>query len=190
MPFYFYVGLAVSVDGGRTFERASAAPVLERNDVDPFLTASPWVLVEDGRWRMWYVSGTGWDGPRHYYHVRYAESDDGISWRREGRISIDFASREEYAIARPCVVRDDDRYRMWFSSRGSVYRLGYAQSDDGLDWVRNDETVGLEPAESGWDSEMLAYPAIFDTGGTRHMLYNGNGYGRTGIGYAVREEAA
>ena len=78
VPFYFYAGLAASGDGGRSFERVSRAPILERSEVDPFLTASPWVLVEDGGWRMWYVSCVGWEptpnGPRHRYHIKYAES--------------------------------------------------------------------------------------------------------------------
>ena len=38
-----------------------------------------------------------------------------------------------------------------------------------------------------WDSEMQAYPAVFDRGGRRYLLYNGNGYGRSGVGYAVSE---
>jgi hypothetical protein len=32
---------------------------------------------------------------------------------------------------------------------------------------------------------MQAYPFVFDEGGRRYMLYNGDGYGRTGIGLAV-----
>lgn len=193
VPFYFFVGLAIRPSGEPVFKRVSPAPILERNNVDPYLTASPWVLREDGIWRMWYVSCIGWrlvDGePQHRYHLRYAESEDGIAWRREGRVSIDFASNSEYAISRPCVVRDSDCYRMWFSARGDRYRLGYAESPDGLTWVRNDQDAGLEPSDAGWDAEMLAYPAILDHGGYRYLLYNGNGYGRTGIGYAVSNAA-
>jgi hypothetical protein len=193
VPFYFYVGCARSTDGGTTFERVSQAPVLERSNVDPYLTASPWILVEDGLWRMWYVSGTGWelaDGrPRHRYHVKYAESVDGLFWRREGHVCIDFLNEREYAIARPCVVRDDDKYRMWYSSRGDAYRLGYAESADGLTWERRDQEPGLEPSAEGWDSEMVCYPAVYDEGGSRHLLYNGNGYGATGIGHAVEAAA-
>jgi hypothetical protein len=194
VPFYFYVGLAVSDDGGKTFHRASPAPVLERNDVDPLLTASPCVLVEGGTWRMWYVSCVRWaevDGePRHWYHVKYAESDDGVRWSRSGVVCIDFKDESEYAIARPCVVRDGSLYRMWFSARGDAYRLGYAESRDGISWERRDADAGIEPSQSGFDSEMLAYPLVFDFNGRRHMLYNGNGYGATGIGHAVLEEDA
>jgi hypothetical protein len=192
VPFYFYVGLAVSDDGGASFRRVSEAPVLERNDVDPLLTASPCVLVENGTWRMWYVSCVRWevvDGqPRHWYHVRYAESTDGVRWSRDGTVCVDFQDGE-YAISRPCVLKDGDVYRMWFSSRGHTYRLGYAESRDGIAWERSDVAADLEPADSGFDSEMIAYPFVFDLGGKRHMLYNGNGYGATGIGHAVREEA-
>lgn len=193
VPFYFYVGCAVSDDGGRTFHRASQAPILERSDVDPYLTASPWILVEDGLWRMWYVSGTEWflhEGtPRHRYHIKYAESQDGIDWRRDGHICIDYRDDDEYAIARPCVVKDGDVYRMWYSSRGAAYRIGYAESPDGLRWTRQDEDAGIDVSPSGWDSEMVAYPLVFDHRGVRYMLYNGNGYGSTGIGLAVLEGA-
>ena len=82
VPFYFYIGLAVSEDGGTTFHKVSPAPVLGRSAADAYLTASPSVMVEGGVWRMWYVSCVGWtmeDGrPKHYYHVKYAESADGI----------------------------------------------------------------------------------------------------------------
>lgn len=191
VPFYFYAGLAVRGPGQQRFERVSRAPILERNAVDPYLTASPWVLREgDGAWRMWYVSCARWemvdDAPRHYYHVRYAESEDGVRWRREGRVAIDFKDPTEYAMGRPCVVRDGERYRMWLCARGESYRLAHASSADGLLWERQDErTEFLGPAQE-WDSQMQAYPAVFDRGETRYLLYNGNGYGRSGVGYAVR----
>jgi hypothetical protein len=73
VPFYLAASVAISQDGG-PFERVSLAPLLERSAIDPFLTASPCVLLGHGRWRMWYVSATEWRntsaGPRHYYHIR------------------------------------------------------------------------------------------------------------------------
>ncbi len=191
VPFYFYVGLAVSTDGGQTFRRHSPAPVLERNAVDPYLTASPCVIREGDQWRMWYVSATGWAAtkgePRHRYRIQYAESRDGLAWERDGAVCVDYASGDEYAISRPCVVSGPDGYRMWFAARGESYRLGYAESADGIAWRRDDTRAGLEPSEDGWDSEMLCYPFVRRHGGYSYMLYNGNGYGRTGIGYAVKE---
>jgi len=193
VPFYFFVGLAISEDGGVTYERVLPSPVLERNSVDPYLTASPCVLVEDGRWRMWYVSGTGWEmkegRTEHRYHIKYAESDDGIRWQREGLVCIDFRFADEYAISRPCVIKDEGVYRMWYASRGSSYRIGYAESDDGLAWTRKDKESGIDVSASGWDSEMLAYPYVLKQKGVYYMLYNGNDYGKTGIGIATMDSS-
>jgi hypothetical protein len=141
---------------------------------------------------MWYVSCVEWEagtgGARHRYHVRYAESADGLVWERDGRVAIDFADPSEYAIARPCVRQEDGRYRMWFSARGNAYRLQYAESADGLTWERLSAPAGLELGADGWDAEMIAYPWVVEAAGARHLLYNGNGYGRTGIGYATETE--
>ena len=193
VPFYFFVGVALRSEGARQFVRVSQAPILDRSAVDPYLTASPWVLREADCWRMWYVSCTGWEitssGPRHRYHLRYAESEDGLSWERTGRVAVDYANASEYAFSRPCVVRDEDGYKMWFSVRGDEYRLGYAESPDGLTWRRRDEAAGLAPSAHGWDAEMVAYPVVFEWKRRQYLLYNGNGYGRTGVGYAIAEDS-
>jgi hypothetical protein len=187
-PFMVFVGCAHRRSPDAVFERVSAAPVLDRSATDPFMCSSPWVLVENDIWRMWYVSNRGWvmdDGaPRYTVHIRYAESSDGVTWRRDGRVCIDFATESEYAIARPCVIKDGSLYRMWYSYRGARYRIGYAESDDGLTWSRRDEVVGIGRAEAGWDSEMVEYACVFDRSDDRVMLYNGNGYGATGVGRA------
>lgn len=193
VPFYFYAGLAISEDDGRTFRKASPSPILERNRIDPYLTASPWVIVEGGVWRMWYVSGLDWTrtagGLHHRYHIRYAESPDGVDWNRTGVVCIDFAGPHESAFGRPCVRKEGSLYRMWYSCRGAAYRIGYAESLDGVKWERLDHLAGVEPSASGWDAEMVEYPVVFDWRDRLAMLYNGNGYGRTGIGFAIAEAA-
>ena len=74
---------------------------------------------------------------------------------------------------------------MYYSYRGEMYRIGYAESEDGLEWNRMDEHAGIAPSESGWDSEMICYPCLFEYEGRRYMSYNGNGYGKSGFGIAV-----
>jgi hypothetical protein len=144
---------------------------------------------------MWYVSCARWElgedpeaPPRHHYHVRCAQSEDGVHWRREGEVAIDFKDHGEYAMGRPCVVRDGDRYRMWFAARGATYRLAYAESADANRWERDDSRVELRGDAEQWDAQMQTYPAVFERDGRRYLLYNGNGYGRSGIGYAVGGE--
>jgi hypothetical protein len=73
---------------------------------------------------------------------------------------------------------------MWFCARGSAYRIYTAESDDGIAWRRT-AAPALEVSDSGWDSEMVEYPFVFDHNGARYMLYAGNGFGKTGFGIAV-----
>ena len=189
VPYYWFIGLAISQDGGKTFERVSKAPILRRNNVDPYLVHAPCVIIENGIWRMWYSSSikrTIEDGQsKPYYHIRYAESKDGISWERRGIVCIDFKSKDEYAIGRPCVLKEDGIYKMWYSYSSGSYRIGYAESKDGINWERKDDEVGIDVSESGWDSEMIEYAFVFEHKGRKYMLYNGNGYGKTGLGYAI-----
>jgi hypothetical protein len=186
--FYMAIGLAVSDDGGATFRRARQAPLLARSEADPWMVTTPFLLREGERWRMWYVSGLGWDlerdPPRSYYHVKYAESRDGLEWERPGTVCIDFED-EETNIASPTVLARDGGYDMWYSRYAGEYTLGYATSADGLVWERRDGEAGIATGPEPWDAQGMAYPSAFVHGGRRHLLYSGNGYGADGMGVAV-----
>ena len=190
VPFRNSVGLAIDFGAG-TFSRYADGPILDRTAHEPHFCGSCSVMKQGTLWRMWYLSCTGWQSSagriRHHYHLKYAESSDGIEWRREGRVAIDFADESEYAISRPSVISDEATWEMWYSVRGDAYVIGYAESQDGLEWHRDDQELGLQPASSGWDSEMVEYPFVFDHQKSRFMFYNGDGYGRTGFGLAILE---
>lgn len=187
--FYAAVGLAVSHDGGMTFERLSNVPIMGRGQHDPWMVTSPCVRREGARWRMWYVSGLGWEQRagqlQSLYHVKSAESDDGVKWRRDGQVAIGLQG-DETNVARPCVTGSPGAYEMWFScASGGEYRIGYATSPDGCDWQRR-STGGLAPGDAPWESKAVAYPWVFTDGDRDVLLYNGDGFGRTGFGWAVR----
>jgi hypothetical protein len=190
VPWQNALGLAISDGPGHPFRRVSRFPVVELNEVDPYTLSYPWVTVENGRFRMWYGSNTQWgarkEDMRHL--IKYAESPDGIHWQRPGIVAIDFNDPSEYAMCKPCVIKDQDRFRMWFCSRGETYRIRYAESQDGVNWVRHDDRAGIDVSTHGWDAEMIEYPCVFDHNGSRYMFYAGNGYGRTGFGLAVLDE--
>jgi hypothetical protein len=190
------IGLAIS-DDGITFRKYSTGPVMDRSIVDNCLCASPFVIREDDGWKMWYVSGTHWElingKPEPFYHIKYASSADGINWDREGIVCIDYDDFTE-GISRPCVLKTEEGYIIFYSFRNNTdyrnnsknaYRIGYATSRDGIAWERKDEQIGIAAADTGWDSEMVAYPYVVPFGGRYYMLYNGNGFGKSGFGYAV-----
>jgi hypothetical protein len=58
---------------------------------------------------------------------------------------------------------------------------------DGIAWRRDDAGAGIGLSAQGWDDAMLAYPCVVEVDGRTLMFYNGNGFGRTGVGYAVAE---
>lgn len=181
-------GLAISKNGGETFERWSRAPILERNRTDPYLNTAPWVVRDAGGYRIFYVSGHEWlhkDLPR--YNIKTGYSEDGKNWLREGHVCLDFRDETEHALARPYVVLEDGLWRMWFAYKSADYRIGYAESKDGLSWERLDHLAGIDVSTSGFDSDMIEYAAVVRHDGRRFMFYNGNNYGFEGIGLAVSE---
>lgn len=192
--FYAAIGVADSTDGGSTWRKRSPAPILSRSEHDPCLVTSPHVMRYGDCFRMTYVSGIRWEeaagGLRSYYHIKYAESQDGLDWRRDGWVAVDFAGADETNVARSSVIELRDRLGMWFCFvRGEArYRIGYAESKDFLSWSRNDAAAGIGVSADGWDSEMVCYPNVFREGGRLYMLYNGNAFGRDGFGIASAEE--
>jgi hypothetical protein len=197
VPYRNAIGLAISKNGGLSFERVFRGPIVDRTRLEPFFCATPFVLLDSGRWRMWYASATGFrivhGKPEPVYQVKYAESDDGLVWDQPDVVCLPYKFDGE-ANPRPCVIKENGRYRMWYCYRGTVdyrtdkarsYRIGYAESDDGIGWNRMDDLVGIDQSTDGWDSLMMAYPSVYEHRGIKYMLYVGNGFGESGFGYAA-----
>jgi hypothetical protein len=185
-----FSGLAISRKDNN-FLKYSKAPLLERNKHDPYLTATLCILKEKKIFKMWYVSGDKWIKKNNstfpHYNIKYAESKNGINWIRKGKICINYKDKNEYALARPSVIKINNTYHMWYCYKkfNSEYKIGYAVSINGVKWKRIDKCVGLESKnKNSWDSQMQAYPHVFTFEGGVYMLYNGNGYGTSGIGLA------
>ena len=173
-----------------TLELDSDTPFLSTDEVDPISLSYPWVIEnKGGGFSMWYGSTITWDaGNDEMLHViNYASSADGHHWVREG-LAIPYELGIAQAFSRPTVARDDQGgYAMWFSyrsGRGEKYRIGYAISKDGRKWELELDKAGISVSLTGWDSEMIEYPFVFDHKGQRYMMYNGNDYGRSGFGLA------
>jgi hypothetical protein len=190
VPWRNSIGLAVSENAGETFERISLAPLLDRSNTDPYTLSYPWVLRNEGEWHMWYGSNLRWGKTQAdmFHMIKHATSCDGYEWKRDGQVAIQPSDSTEYAFARPCVIKDIQRYRMWYGYRGSAYRIGYAESVDGLSWNRKDDEVGIAPSPGEWDGESIEYPSVLDHDGQRYLLYCGDGYGKTGFGIAMLEQ--
>ena len=192
------IGIAVSKDGGNTFKKLFNGPIIDRSKYDAIFSTAPCVIKDNNKFKMWYVSCLRWEiingKTEPVYVIKYSESDNGIDWEINNQICID-SEYEGEALGRPWVIKEDGIYKMWFSSRGSVgyrekdgqhYMITYAESDNGTDWVRKPEKFNLKTSSQGWDSEMMEYCSVFSFSGKNYMLYNGNGFGKTGFGLATQ----
>lgn len=198
VPWGNAIGLAVSDGGAAPFRRAFEGPIIDRTAQEPYFAVGAWILGEGARFRMWYSSGTDWldvgtDVLEPLYVIKYGESDDGIRWTRNNVTCIHPATAHE-ANTRATVVKSEAGYSMWFCFRSSedfrdgagAYRIGYAESEDGIVWRRDDENAGIQVGAPGcWDGLMQAYPAVLDVDGKLMMFYNGNGFGAEGFGCAI-----
>lgn len=190
------IGLAVVRESGLV-EKMFEGPILERSIHDPICVSAPCVIFDEGIFKLWYITFTSWkdyNGRKEpTFVIKYATSNDGIKWETNTNICID-STYEGESFARPWVIKDQDIYKMWFSSRGPVgyrekdgqhYVLDYAESIDGKTWERKTDKFKLIGESNGWDAGMTAYGTVVKGKDMYYMLYNGNDFGKTGFGFAV-----
>jgi hypothetical protein len=197
VPFNTAIGCAVSHDGGQHFQRLGPGPIISYSPDEPFVMSGPKVRRFDGAWYLFYIAGRSWkmDGARAepVYRIRMATSPDGLSWTKVNRDLIPPRIEDDEAQASPDVFYAGGRYHMFFCYRYSTgyrsqargYRIGYASSPDLLHWTRDDDRCGIDVSASGWDSQMISYPHVFELDGRTYLAYLGNEVGRAGFGLAV-----
>jgi hypothetical protein len=187
------LGLAISNDEGNTFNKYSIGPILGIDDIDPFTIGNVAVLKDDNNWKLYYTSITKWilggNKPTYEYNIKYATSQDGIHWKKENIIAVE--KKRDGGVATPTIIKLNNQYHMWFGYRSAYendivggYKIGYANSSDGVNWVRNDSKSGIQASELGWDSTMVCYPDVIKVAGKIYLFYCGNNFGEDGFGVA------
>lgn len=186
-------GLAISNNNGKNFYRFSKAPILNLTNREPYsILTAPYVLKLKSKWMMWYVSCERWENENYpVYNIKIATSSNGIDWKQDGKVCINL-KKNERAVARPYVYYENKVYKMFYCFEKSVgdYKIGYAESIDGLKWNRKDDIVGITTSrnKNDWDHKMIAYPHLIFHKKKKYMLYNGNSYGIDGFGLAVENK--
>jgi predicted GH43/DUF377 family glycosyl hydrolase len=197
VPFNVAIGMAISHDAGETFKKLGNGPVLSYSPDEPFVISGPKIRKFNGVLYLWYIAGRKWkivDGRAEpVYKIRMATSSDGVRWNKANEDLIGSRIEEDEAQASPDVHFANGTYHMFFCYRYSSqyrgkekgYRIGYASSADLFSWVRDDAKAGIDVSESGWDSEMISYPHVFELDGATYMAYLGNQVGKHGFGLAI-----
>ena len=201
VPFNTSIGMAVSNDGGPSFERMGDGPILGPSLSEPFVISGPKIRKFEGKYFLFYLAGTEWvmhnGSPEIIYKNKMAISEDGVNWTRMNRNIIEDKIDHLECQAGPDVFFYKEKYHMYFvyrhgvdfrSAPGRGYKIGYAHSDDLINWTRDDENSGIEYSEEGWDSTMHHYPHVFELDGFHYMVYNGNEFGKYGFGLAILDD--
>ena len=196
VPYHNNLGLAISTDNGTTWEKYSIGPVFHTSSKEPGYIGTVDILVENGIWKMWYLSCREWIERKGImepiYDIKYATSQDGINWEPTNQTCIPLENNEG-GISSARIIKKENIYYMWFSVRDKFdyrdniehsYRIKKATSTDGIHWTR-EHNINLDISPEGWDSEMVAYPYVVKEENKLIMFYNGNQFGKTGIGYAT-----
>jgi hypothetical protein len=147
----------------------------------------------EGGYRMWYVAGSTWEivngkeVPK--YSLKYLDSKNPVDWGKEGVPCMDL-NVDEHGIGRPWIIFENGVYRLYYSIRRislGAYRLGYAESPDGIHWNRLDGKFGLDVTPGSFDSYGMSYSAVITVYDRTYCFYNGNDFGRDGFAVAVLE---
>lgn len=185
-----YIGYAESTDGIK-FDRKFDEPILIAEY--PWEDASvmnPCVIFENGKYRMWYSAGETYEPNVN----AYAESDDGINWRKS-RINPIFVnekknSYEQERIGGCQVIKTDDMgYLMFYIGYEDIHtaRICVARSANGItEWKRSPLNPIIEPTKGAWDSDATYKPTVVwnEKEGKWMLWYNGRTGHKEYIGYA------
>lgn len=202
VPINASIGLCESFDNAKTFSKIGVGPVLGHSLYEPFLVSSHKIRKYGDRFYLFYIAGYKWatkDGQSEpVYKIRLATSTDGITWDRKNQNILTNKLGDLEAQACPDVFYKNGKYHMFFCYRNAFdyrrnpafsYRIGYACSTDLINWMREDSKAGINISKesNAFDSEMVAYPHIFELKNRIYMLYLGNEVGRYGFGLAELE---
>lgn len=203
VPVETSIGLAMSNDNGESFVRMGNGPVLTSSLLEPVLVGDGFVRKYEGIYHMWYIFGKKWmaktpnEPVARVYKIAHATSVNCEDWvKQDGQQIISDKLNADECQALPTVLKIGNRYHMYFCFRQATdfrtnpsrgYRLGYAFSDDLINWTRDDANSGMETTDGNWDSDMMCYPHIFRCNEKVCLLYNGNEFGKNGFGLAILE---
>lgn len=182
------IGAARSEDGIH-FERFRKEPILvPEADFEKESVMNPFVMIENGRFRMWYAAGETSEPNA----ICYAESEDGIRWTKYAGNPIFSANPdkeyEQERIGAVDILKEENGYLMFYIGYRDIHTacICAARSKDGITgWERVPENPLVLPTPESWDADSCYKPtAVRADDGTCRIWYNGRRGSAEYIGYA------
>jgi len=166
------IGYATSPDGVTWTKRST--PVLQPQSGTFYADGinAPSVIKSGDGYVMWF-SGTSGSATT----IGRAESSDGITWTSIQQVlaaaDVAWVSGDEM-VANPTILVKDGGYHMWF--HGGTWddmQIGYAHSDDGVNWIPYTAPVLENGTAGSWDDTAAWAPVVWWSGEAYHMWYVG-----------------
>lgn len=160
--------LATSADGVH-FSPAEVVLAPDATGFDAYSTQAPSVLYDapSGHFNMWYVGRTASNGA---FAIGFAVSRDGRNWDRNVNPVLESTQPwSEGGVGFPRVVRDGERYVMFYSGRAlssadgqaAPWHIGVASSTDATKWVASGANPVLSPGAAGsFDAGGVYSPSV------------------------------
>lgn len=155
-------------------------------------TSYPDIIFHENQYNMWYSGYDGGAGSR----VGFAVSDDGIKWDRHDGPVLQTGSGDSwdnYSVQQTSVLFDGTTWHMWYVGLRdgdlSTRKIGYATSEDKINWTKYESNPVLEPGSAGsWDDQWVGWPRVLFIDGQYHMWYTSDNGTVTQIGHATSED--
>ncbi|MBI5058238.1 hypothetical protein HZB60_00485 [candidate division KSB1 bacterium] len=100
------VGITCGAVSAAPWTKYSGNPV-----IGPY-TGAPWVIYDNGTYRMWYMAGSIVDED-----IYYSESTDGINWS-SGQVALYLPGVE---LGASSVIKEGSVYKMWYVTNAGVF---------------------------------------------------------------------
>jgi hypothetical protein len=166
VPYGHGIGIADWDEPSQSLKRRFEGPLVDRCVSVPFLANSPCVTQADEKWEMIFCNGRGWEMNFPVYGLtRLTSTDPAFSCNRNFE---DIVWPAGTACSRATKIHDSILFAM--KKRNEFYQIFSLQNQE-LKLI-------LQKSNSTWESEMVCYPYYCDG----FIFYNGNGYGKSGIG--------
>ncbi len=182
----YEIGYAYSPDGYH-WTKSDQNPVLQVGNGSSWENGyleGPSVLLINDTLRMWYASvDLTSDGSLTDLtgNIGYAWSLDGAHWTKYQNnpifTSYNSPAWDQASVADPHVIYKDNQYHMFYAGLNTwVYenfKMGYAVSNDGINWARPTSSPVLETGNQGeWDDEDASYGcAIYNPALNKYQMW-------------------
>jgi hypothetical protein len=178
------VGL-LEIDKKWNVSGISKSPWIPVSDSDPISLSYPAVSHVLGESFVWYGTTKSWDfGNGEMLHIieKSLIQSDGSTSKTGDKIEFEIGSAQ--AFSRPTYINFKGRNLIGYSVRGNrdKYRIGIREVIESGCSSKFGRVEYFTSGIEDWENQMVEYPYFFKHEDSLYMFYNGNSFGKTGVG--------